>query len=53
MNDETLKALIETVQRQTKTLKEMMEICTTLKDRVEALEGYVNCKPLSAAPFDN
>ena len=42
MNNELLKALIETVQIQTKTLKQLMEICTTLKDRVEALEEKVN-----------
>ena len=42
MNDELLNDLIETVKTQTTTIHELMEICKTLKDRVEALEEKLN-----------
>lgn len=38
MTVETLSELIETQKLQTTTIKELIEICTILKDRVEALE---------------
>lgn len=38
MNDEILEGIIETQKQQTETIKELLDICTMLKDRVEALE---------------
>lgn len=38
MNEEIMQGIIETQKQQTTTIKELLEICTILKDRVEALE---------------
>jgi hypothetical protein len=53
MNDELLQGIIALQETQTATIKELMDVCTLLKGRVLVLEGYFNCKPLTAAPFED
>lgn len=47
MNDKLLNELVKTVETQTTTIKDLLEICTILKDRVEALEEKVK-RPVRA-----
>lgn len=42
MNDKLFKELEAIIRVQTQTIGDFLEICTKLKDRIEALEEKVN-----------
>ena len=41
MNNELLDGIIETMEQQSNTIKELFEICELLKDKIESLEKEI------------